>query len=67
MYVINRNFIQREKKEAMMGADKARLIKNYDMAGIRSWNYIDIVLGPELLLIDACFLINCPKFTSTGL
>lgn len=44
------NFIKIEKNEALMGADKARRKKNYDMAGKRSWYYINIVLGPEQLM-----------------
>lgn len=54
----------RVKKEAMMGAGKARLEKNDDMVG--RWKYTDIVLGPKLPIIDVCFLLNCPKFASLG-
>lgn len=49
----------RLKKEAMMGAGKL------DLKRMMIW-LVDIVLGPELLLIDVYYnyLINRPKFAS---
>lgn len=63
MNVNERDFIQIEKR-GDDGCWQARLEKNDDMVG--RWKYTDIVLGPELLLIDVYYnyLINRPKFAS---